>query len=289
MSSTLPSSSSGQVRFFCYSQFHGKLEPVGSDYIRAHQLIKHWPEAGLYKYGEFPDCLIFNKVFVSQDYQFPKHFENKKILDICDPMWLEGHNIVETCQAMDAVTCPTVTLADYIRQFHTNVVVVPDRFDLDVIPKPKVHKGKAKTVVWFGYSHNAELLKPAIPIIESLGLNLLIISNDDPIANRWGIRDKKEWYTYKPYNEATIYQDLQKADFAILPDGFRPEDKFKSNNKTIKANLAGLPVAKTREDVELYMSGEARQDWFGTNYAIIAKEYDVKNSVKQMQELIKSL
>jgi hypothetical protein len=37
------------------------------------------------------------------------------------------------------------------------------------------------------------------------------------------------------------------------------------------------------------MSGEARQDWFGTNYAIIAKEYDVKNSVKQMQELIKSL
>lgn len=277
------------IRFFTYSQFHGKLEPVGSDYIRAHQLIKHWPEAGLYKYGEFPDCLIFNKVFASQDYQFPKHFENKKILDICDPMWLEGHNIVETCQAMDAVTCPTEALADYIRQFHTNVVVVPDRFDLDVIPKPKAHKGKAKTVVWFGYAHNSELLKPAIPIIESLGLNLLIVSNDDPIANRWGIRDKKEWYTYKPYNEATIYQDIQTADFAILPDGFRPEDRFKSNNKTIKANLAGLPIAKTREHVELYMSGEARQDWFDTNYAIIAKEYDVKNSVKQMQELIKSL
>lgn len=277
------------IRFFTYSQFHGKQEPVGSDYIRVHQLIKYWPDAGLYKYGEFPDCLIFNKVFVSQDYKFPKHFENKKILDIADPMWLEGHNIVETCQAMDAVTCPTEALAEYIRQFHTNVVVVPDRFDLDAIPKPKEHKGKAKTVVWFGYSHNSELLKPAIPIIESLGLNLLIISNDDPIANRWGIKPKKEWYKYIKYDEATIYQDLQKADFAVIPDGFRPEDKFKSNNKTIKANLAGLPVAKTKEDVELYMSGEARQDWFNHNYDIIAKEYDVRNSVKQMQELIESL
>lgn len=190
---------------------------------------------------------------------------------------------------MDAVTCPTEALAEYIRQFHTNVVVVPDRFDLDAIPKPKEHKGKAKTVVWFGYSHNSELLKPAIPIIESLGLNLLIISNDDPIANRWGIKPKKEWYKYIKYDEATIYQDLQKADFAVIPDGFRPEDKFKSNNKTIKANLAGLPVAKTKEDVELYMSGEARQDWFNHNYDIIAKEYDVRNSVKQMQELIESL
>lgn len=277
------------IRFFCYSQYHGKTEPVGSDYIRVHQLIKHWPDADLYKYGEFPDCLIFTKVFLSQDYRFPEHFENKKILDICDPMWLEGHAIVETCQAMDAVTCPTEALADYLRQFTKNVVVVPDRFDLDVIPEPKQHNGEAKTVVWFGYSHNSELLKPAIPIIESLGLKLLIISNDDPIVNRWGIRDKKDWYTYKPYNEATIYQDIQEADFAILPDGFRPVDVFKSNNKTIKANLAGLPVAKTKEDVELYMSGEARQDWFDNNYAIIAKEYDVRNSVKQMQELISGL
>lgn len=277
------------IRFFPYGKFHGKFEMVGSDYIRCQQLIKYWPDADLYKYGEFPDCLIFNKVFISEDFKFPAHFENKKILDICDPMWLEGHNIVETAHAMDAVTCPTESLADYIRQFHSNVVVVPDRFDIEIIPTPKTHSGKAKTVVWFGYSHNADLLKPAIGIIEEKGLNLLIISNDDPIANRWGIRDKKEWYTYKRYDEATIYQDLQQADFAILPDGNRPQDMFKSNNKTIKAQLAGIPVAKTPEEVELYMDGEARQAWFDTNYAIIAKEYDVRRSVEQMKAIINDL
>lgn len=274
------------VRFFDYSQYHGKTTAVGSTYLRVDQLIKHWPEAGKYKYGENPDVLIFQKVFISEDYKFPAHFKGIKILDICDPMWLEGSNIVETCHAMDAVTCPTEALAEYIRQFHKNVVVVPDRFDLDVIPAPKQHQGDAKTVVWFGYAHNAELLKPAIPLIEELKLNLLIISDDDPIANRWAVRDKKEYYTYKKYSEATFYQDIQQADFAILPEGNRPVDVFKSNNKTIKANLASLPVAKTPEEVREYMDPAARNAWFNASYDIIAREYDVRNSVKQMQDII---
>ncbi len=277
------------IRFFTYSQFHGKTEPVGSDYIRSHQLIKYWPEAKLYKYGENPEALIFQKVFISQDYQFPKHFQGKKILDICDPMWLEGHAVVETAQAMDAVTCPTEALAEYMRQFHSNVVVIKDRFDLEMIPKPKKHIQKAKTVVWFGYSHNADALRAAIPLIERLGLNLRIISNDDPIINRWGLRPKDAWYKFVKYEEATIYDELQKCDFAILPDGNRPEDRFKSNNKTIKAQLAGLPVAKTPEEVELYMDAEARQKWFDDNYTEIAREYDVRNSVKEMKELINEI
>ena len=291
MSSTMQQESSGNknsqsVRFFTYGMFHGKNETVGSDYLRALQLIKYWDEAELYKYGENPDVLIFNKVFCGEDYQFPKHFENIKILDICDPMWIEGHAVVQTAQAMDAVTCTTENLAEFIRQFKKEVYVVPDRFDLELLPKPKVHTEQAKSVVWFGYSHNAELLKPAIGKLESLGLNLIIISNDDPIANRWGLRDKKEYYTFVKYNEATIYQELQKADFAILPDGARPEDYFKSNNKTIKANLAGLPVAKTAEDVDLYMKAENRRKWYDENYATIKAEYDVRKSIEQYKVII---
>lgn len=274
------------IRFFTYSQFHGKNESVGSTFIRVDQLIKYWPDSGLYKYGENPDVLIFQKVFSSEDYKFPQHFKGIKILDICDPMWLDGFNIVETAHAMDAITCPTESLAEFMRQFHNNVVVVPDRFDLEALPEPKQHIGDAKTIVWFGYSHNADMLKAAIPLIETKKLNLLIISNDDPIVYRWGVRDKSEYYKYKKYNEATIYQDLQQADFAILPDGFRPIDVFKSNNRTVKAQLAGLPVAKTPEDVEEFMDVSNRQKWFDTNYAIISKEYDVRNSVAQMEALI---
>lgn len=269
--------------------FHGKDKPVGSDYIRAIQLIKHWPEAGLYKYGENPDVLIFNKVFTLPDYQFPHNFQNIKILDICDPMWLEGYDVVDTCRAMDAITCPTENLAKFLRQFHNNVVVVPDRFDLSIIPKPKQHAGKAKTVVWFGYSHNAETFKPAMATLEKHGLNLIVISNEEPYIDRWGTRKRDEYYEFIKYNEDTIYEDLHKADFAILPEGFRPQDNFKSNNKTIKANLAGLPVARDLDEVEKYLDGKERQKWLDNNYAKIQEQYDVKQSVKDYKNIISEI
>jgi hypothetical protein len=277
------------VRLFTFSQYHGKPEAVGSTFIRANQLIKYWDDAELYKYGENPEVLIFQKVFISPDYAFPRNFKGIKILDICDPMWFEGVDVVETCHAMDAITVPTEALAEFVRQFHGNVHVVPDRFDVDILPEPKKHRGDAKKVVWFGYSHNSPALKPAIGTIEGYNLSLDIISNDDPIANRWGIKAKEEWYNFKKYDESTIYQDLQEADFAILPDGWRPEDKFKSNNRTIKAQLAGLPVAKTPEEVELYLKAENRQLWFDTNYGKIKAEYDVRKSVKQMKEIINGI
>lgn len=276
------------VRFFDFSRFHGKA-PQGSTLLRVHQLIKYWDIADLYKYGENPDVLIFQKVYITPDYKFPAHFKGIKILDICDPDWFDDAAIVETCNAMDAIVTSSDYMAEFIRQFHSNVICIPDRFDIEVLPKPKVHNGDAKTVVWFGYSHNAENLKPAIALIEELGLNLLIISNDDPIANRWGLRDKEDYYTYIKYNEDTIYEDLQKADFAILPDGFRPVDPFKSNNKTIKANLAGLPVAKDADEVRFYMKAENRHKWYVDNYATIKRDYDVRKSVDQYKGIINNI
>lgn len=276
------------VRFFDFSRYHGK-EPQGSTFIRVLQLIKHWPEAERYKYGENPDVLIFQKVYSAPDYRFPINFEGIKILDICDPDWMENASVVETCNAMDAVTTSSQYMAEFISQFHDNVTHVPDRFDLDDLPKPKEHHGEAKTVVWFGYSHNADNLKPAMNLIDELGLNLIIIANDDPILNRLSQRKKEDWYTYVRYNEKTFYEELQKADFAILPDGFRPVDPFKSNNKTVKAQLAGLPVAKDSDEVKAFMSAENRRKWFNDNHDIIKSEYDVRKSVDDYKNIIKNL
>lgn len=271
------------IRFLTYSQYHGKNQPVGSDYLRVHQLIKYWDGAELYKYGENPDVLIFTKVFVTPDYKFPIHFKGFKILDICDPMWLEGFNIVESSHAMDAVTTSTEELAKFVRQFHSNVVVVPDRFDLELIPQPKTHRGKAKSVVWFGYSHNIDTLKPAYKLIKDLGLKLIIISNDDPLLGRMFGEGK---YQYIKYDELSIYQDIQLGDFGIFPDGMRPVDRFKSNNKTIRANLAGLPVAKTADEMRNYMYPEKRREWLLDNYDKIKQEYDINLSIKQYKNII---
>ena len=42
----------------------------------------------------------------------------------------------ETCNFMDAVTCSSEELVKFIKQFHSNVHHIPDRFDIDLLPEP---------------------------------------------------------------------------------------------------------------------------------------------------------
>ena len=279
------------IRFFSFSQFRNKNPVAGSTQIRVNQLLKYWDDAELYTYGENPDVLIFQKVYIAVDYQFPAHFKGIKILDICDPDWLDGRTTVkEMVDAMNAVTCPTEAIAEFIRQFTDKpVVVIPDRFDLSLIPARKIHKGMAKKVVWFGYSHNAEILRYALPVLEELGLKLHIISDNDPIINRYSERDPKEYYTFSKYDEDTIYDELMKADIALLPKGARPHDVFKSNNRTVKSILAGLPVAHTADKLRELMKPEAREAEINSVYNQTRKDYDVIKSVEQYKVLIKLL
>lgn len=275
------------IRFFTFSQFHNKNPVAGSTFIRVEQLIKYWKEAGLYTFGENPEALIFQKIYCSEDYKFPAHFKGIKILDICDPDWFDGAPIKETIDAVDAIVTSTQNLADFIRQMTDKPIrVIPDRFDLELVPKPRTHHSEATTVTWFGYSHNAELLKPAINSIQKLNLKLLVIANEDP---GWKFHLKKDKYEFVKYNEETFYQDVQKADFAILPSGSRPQDRFKSNNKTVKAILAGLPVATNLEELESFMDARNRNSFMLKNYGIIRAEYDVKKSVEEYKMLIGEL
>lgn len=273
--------------------YHNKQPPSGSTHLRVRQLLKYWDEAKLYTYGEKPDVMIFQKVYATQDYRFPLNFPGIKILDMCDPDWLGGQTgIKETIDYMDAVTCSSNGLALFLRQLTDKpVIIIPDRFDVTALPAPKVHEKRAETVVWFGYRHNADTLKPALPLINELGLNLLVIAEDDPLAWQWlpniiGDNFRKEKYQFVKYIEDNIYYDLQRADFAILPHGQRPIDPFKSNNKSIKAILAGLPVAHVGDDVRTFMDAEARRDRVLDTYEKTKVEYDVRKSVEQFKYLI---
>jgi len=283
------------IKFFDFSKFHNKQPPTGSTRIRVNSLLKYWPEASLYKYGENPDILIFQKVYTNQDYLFPVHFKGVKILDICDPDWLMGTPIKQTVDAMDAITCPTKPLADFLRQLTDKpIVVIPDRWDMSIIPKPKNHRNKAKTIAWFGYRHNAETLKPALSLINDLNLKLLVLADDNPLVWQWlhgeiGDKFRDNNYEFIKYEEETFYKNLQQADFCIFPPGDRPQDIYKSNNKTIKSILAGLPVANNADDINNFLEPEKRTAWINKRYNETVRDYDCRQSVKQYKELIDEL
>lgn len=277
------------VQYLDFGRYHGKDQVQGSTFIRMAQLEKHWPKLSRYRYGDKPDALIFQKVYCTADYKFPAHYPGIRILDICDPDWFDGSSIVETCNAMDAVVVPTQAMKDFIGQFHDKVHIIADRFDVDDLPEPKKHTRKAKEVCWFGYAHNAVLMKDAMPKLDELGLKLRVIANDDPFLHQWSKQDYKEFYTFVKYNEETFYEELLKSDFVVFPNGFRPEDAYKSNNKKIKAALVGLPTATNANEVETYMDAGNRRQWVQDNYAKIKAQYDVRNSVEQYKGLINEI
>lgn len=274
------------VRFFTFGQFHNK-STTGSTRIRAQQLIKYWDEAELYKYGEKPDTLIFQKVYCTPDYKFPKHYDGGlKILDICDPDWLEGHLIKETVDAMDAIVSPTQPIIDFLKQLSDIPMrVIKDRFDLEEFPPPKYHRGKLETVVWFGYKHNAELLKGAVHSLRNRKLKLIVIAEEDPHIGRWA-EGFEDYYTFYKYRQDNLYSQLQEADVCVLPKGSRPRDLFKSENKTVIAQLCGLPVATDADELDALKTPESRNEAVQKVYTKLQQGYDVKKSVEEYKELI---
>lgn len=280
------------VAFLHFEQLHNKHN-VGSTNLRVHQLIKYWPEAEQYRFGTKPDVLVFQKVYWNVDYYLPETYQGGlKILDICDPDWLDNAYVKRTVDSMDAVVVPSKGLQDFIKQLTGKPVkLIPDRFDLELVPKPKKHTGKLKRAVWFGYRHNADVLEGAIKTLERMGIALTIISDDDPLVWRFAQDGEayRKSYKYFKYSEESIYTRLQQADICLLPEGIRPKDIFKSNNKTIKAQLAGLPVAKNIDDLERLVSDVERNKEAEYNYKEAVEKYDVKLSVKEYKELINEI
>lgn len=280
------------VAYLHFEQLYGKKN-VGSTNLRVHQMIKYWPEAEEYRFGTKPDVLIFQKVYWNVDYYLPETYKGGvKILDICDPDWLDNMYVKRTIDNMDAVVVPSKGLQDFIMQMTDKPVkLIPDRFDMEFVPKLKKHKGEIKRAVWFGYRHNSDVLEGAIQTLERMGIALTVISDDDPIMWRFATQpdNYRKKYKFHKYNEESIYTRLQEADICLLPEGIRPKDIFKSNNKTIKAQLAGLPVAKNIDDLERLMSSVERNKEAEYNYTNTKKQYDIKKSIKEYKDLINEI
>lgn len=280
-----------KVRAFTYEMYHGKGQ-IGSTRLRVHQLIKYWPEYGLYKYGELPDVMVYQKVYIQDDWKLMEHLPSIQILDICDPDWFERQMVKQTIDCMDGVVCPTEPMAEFLRQMTDKpVLVIPDRHDLELIPPRQKHTGVLTNAVWFGYKQNADCLKGVVPVLERMDIRLTVISNDDPFMQRYA-KDPNAYdrlYTFQKFDPETIAEDLGRYQICILPKGNEPKDRFKSNNKTTLAQLCGLPVVTDIEGLEAMQTAEARDKEVEKMYNKAREFYDVRISVGEMKDFIKEL
>ena len=276
----MDTSTKSKVGFLLWEKWHGKDSySIGSSRIRGHWLIKYWDGAESFCQGQEYDVLILQKVYWAG---YCEQFNGIKILDICDPDWLDEVPFKRTLEVVDAVITSTQPLADYIAQMTDKpVVYIPDRQDLEFHKKKKVHKGRAKRVCWFGYSHNARVLDKVVGFIKKQGVKLVVISNLRPSYR--GADVNLEW------SLDTINDNILDCAFCLLPEDERPLGKYKSNNKTTKAWALGMPVARTPDEFLRFLDPDERKKESEERTKEVKEKWDVRLSVSQYKELIDKL
>ena len=264
-------------------------DSVGSSRIRGTWLTKYWPEAEIFQIGKKYDAVIFQKAYFER---YMKEYDGIKILDICDPDWLDGRPIKACVELCDAVTCSSVALKEFLESITDKPVhYIPDRMDLDYYPKQKIHKGRARSVVWFGYSNNHKLIDSCLFTLARLGLSLTVISDHPymPPANVQGIDNDwiNENLTNIKYDQDTVnHEILESGDIVINPKIEDGRFKYKSDNKTYTAWALGIPVATNSDELEALVEEEARIKEADKRLAEIKKFYHTQLSVDQYKEII---
>ncbi len=264
-----------------------RLNSVGSSRIRARWLLQYWEEAEEFIIGKDYEALIFQKVYWDK---MMKEYKGIKILDLCDPDWLEGKPVLEYADYADAVTTSTPALAEYIKKFRPEMLIrcIPDRIYLpEHLPRKVEHKGNAKKAVWFGYGQNIHYLQQAFDEIINHGLELTIVSNtpyDAPLGYQ-NLNVKNVAYTYPG-----VHKEIINADIVIMPDPEGDEKaRFKSNNKTLQCWALGMPVAKTADDLDRFVDPAERNKEAKVRLKEIKERWDVKISVDEMKALIEEI
>lgn len=256
-----------------------RLNTVGSSRIRGRWMMKYTPEIVPFKNGEDYDAVIYQKAYYREHMDA---FKGVKIFDICDPDWLDGRPITEVAERVDAFTCPTQALHDFLSQITDKpVLVIPDRIDPEEhTPVKEKHYGKARSVVWFGYSSNQIVLDKAIVFLQGQMLQLVVISD-----RNYSQADVNVKYDYK-----TINEELIKHDMVLMPD-FKSNYRhsFKSPNKTLTSWALKMPVAVGPEDIMRFMDADERNKEAEMRYNEIMTQHHVKQSGPQYIQLVEQI
>jgi len=269
-----------------YANVHNKPDTASSR-IRGTWLIKYWDELEELHYGREYSFIIFQKVY---EVKYARLFPGIKILDCCDPdFWHNKEPFIEMVEEMDAVTTSTEALKEAIQGWTKKpVVCIPDRHDLEYFKEKKIHRGRAREVCWFGYSHNASPLKSVREHLMRNNLAISIIADQPVILSEREVGiNLHERFTKWEYE--TVNREIIKSDFVVMPGSRNPNSRFKSNNKTINSFLLKMPVATSAEELERYLDPKNRQEDADKNYEMAVRDYDVRISVRELKDLIEKI
>jgi len=265
-----------RISFILFEDYHQRKD-IGSSRIRGQWWIEKIKGAERFVQGKDYDVVVYQKVYWKEH---ARAFKGLKILDLCDPDWLVGAEVLSFIQDIDVITVSTLELKNALEKMTDKpVYFIPDGVKFEGLPKPKKHEGRAKSCVWFGYSQNIDVLEQTYFKIKKEDLLLKIISENG--VNLGECRNE-----FIKWDIETVNQEIQKADFALLPKMNKGRYIYKSDNKVWQSWALGMPVVQNEKDFDRFLIGEERQKESEKRYKEVKENYSVDKSVEILLSII---
>ena len=215
--------------------------------------------------------------------------------DVCDPVWwFNPADAREAAEAADGIVASCWPLADDFAQWSGRMArMIPDRVWLDHFTHTRQHaETRPVRLIWFGSAQNRIALYAAGASLSRLRANghevTLTLFDNAPESPMPGLDSEiPVYYTrWRLENEA---ETLAAHDIALLPSYPGPWGAVKSNNRTVTAMAAGLPVASgvIYENLRaLVCDVQLRRETAAEGLREVREEWNVKQSAAEWRALI---
>ncbi len=153
-------------------------------------------------------------------------------------------NIVDCLRAADVVTVSTPALKDAYSKFNSNIVVIPNAWDDDLFPMPKLTNKHPKRIMWRGSSTHDEDLMGVLISLQSLSqdpsIDLQLVGDPFWLALKTIGGDRYKHHQWK--GDILDYFNLIKRlapNVLIVPLADNTFNRCKSNIAWLEAAWAG--------------------------------------------------
>ena len=182
-----------------------------------------------------------------------KVFRKKIIYDFDDAIWISTASeanptaakikstwkVKKICSYSKIISVGNEFLADYAKQFNTDVRIIPTVVDTNLVHnRIKNHQDQPLTIGWTGTFTNFYNLEMVIPVLDKLkkkhNFRFLIIADKDPKLE--GIE-----YDFKKWNIQTEIDDLIQIHIGIMPLKNTEIEQGKCAFKAIQYMSLGIP------------------------------------------------
>jgi GT2 family glycosyltransferase len=182
--------------------------------------------------NDFYDIVIVGKDFSQFAYDSIKTIKAKGsyiIADICEDLLdLNIPFYKDIIAISDKVVSASDYMATRLKIINPHTITIQDAIETDLALNC-AYVDRPLKVVWFGYGGNQHLANKHRTLIESMGMQLVVISEWDDADIKW--------------NRHTWVNEILNCDIAFIPQ--RIDQPSKSNNKCTQMMALGLPVVTT--------------------------------------------